>query len=84
MLHLLTDFSGDNVIAFANAAVENVASAIRPCLIIIHNKCKCWPSSHSSNRTGNLHEPMDVDVMTKKFLVLHEGGEEVIELWLQI
>lgn len=56
--------TGDNVIAFANAAVENVASAIRPCLVIIHNKC-------------NLHEPMDVDVMTKKFLVLHEGGEEV-------
>eukprot|EP01127_Copromyxa_protea_P015556 TRINITY_DN4488_c0_g1_i2.p1 TRINITY_DN4488_c0_g1~~TRINITY_DN4488_c0_g1_i2.p1 ORF type:complete len:1740 (+),score=308.01 TRINITY_DN4488_c0_g1_i2:97-5220(+) len=53
----------DNVIAFANAAVENVASAIRPCLVIIHNKC-------------NLHEPMDVDVLTKKFLVLHEGGEE--------
>eukprot|EP01126_Amoeba_proteus_P057678 TRINITY_DN7358_c0_g2_i4.p1 TRINITY_DN7358_c0_g2~~TRINITY_DN7358_c0_g2_i4.p1 ORF type:complete len:516 (-),score=107.89 TRINITY_DN7358_c0_g2_i4:760-2307(-) len=56
-----TDYR-DNVVAFANAAVENVASAIRPCLVIIHNKC-------------NLHEPMDVEVMTKKFLMLHEGEE---------
>jgi len=52
----------DTVIQFANAAVENVASAIRPCIIIVHNKC-------------NLHEPMDVDLMTKKFLNLHEGRE---------
>jgi hypothetical protein len=53
---------GDNVVSFANAAVENVASAIRPCLVIIHNK-------------SGPYEPMDPDVMTEKFLELH--GEEV-------
>lgn len=47
----------DNVVSFANAAVENVASAIRPCIIIVHNKC-------------NLYEPMDVEVMTKKILAI--------------
>jgi hypothetical protein len=57
----------DNVVSFANAAVENVASAIRPCIIIVHNKC-------------NLYEPMDVDVMTKKFLQLHENNDEVCEM----
>ncbi len=53
---------GDNVVSFANAAVENVASAIRPCLVIVHNK-------------SGSYEPMDPDVMTNMFLTLH--GEEV-------
>jgi len=52
----------DNVVAFANAAVENVASAIRPCLIIVHNKC-------------GPHEVMDVDKMTEKFISLHDSEE---------
>eukprot|EP01125_Pyxidicula_operculata_P010873 TRINITY_DN356_c4_g1_i1.p1 TRINITY_DN356_c4_g1~~TRINITY_DN356_c4_g1_i1.p1 ORF type:complete len:1793 (-),score=294.68 TRINITY_DN356_c4_g1_i1:47-4723(-) len=55
----------DNVVSFANAAVENVASAIRPCIIIVHNKC-------------NLHETMDVDIMTKKFLQLHEPEDNPV------
>eukprot|EP01129_Flabellula_baltica_P009859 TRINITY_DN40_c0_g3_i1.p1 TRINITY_DN40_c0_g3~~TRINITY_DN40_c0_g3_i1.p1 ORF type:complete len:1626 (-),score=289.42 TRINITY_DN40_c0_g3_i1:781-5658(-) len=55
----------DNVVNFAHAAVENVASAIRPCIIIVHNKC-------------NLHEPMDVEVMTEKFLQLHETDDNPI------
>src|SRR5262245_51046456 len=61
-LNVNSFFLGDNVVAFANAAVENVASAIRPCIIIVHNKC-------------NLHEPMDIDLMTQKFVQLHEAGD---------
>mgnify|MGYP005862006903 CR=1 FL=1 len=67
ILNIVSDYLviiilGDNVVNFAYAAVENVASAIRPCIIIVHNKC-------------NLHEPMDVEVMTEKFLQLHEPDD---------
>lgn len=59
----------DSVVSFANAAVENVASAIRPCLVIVHNKC-------------GPYEPMDPDEMTKLFLELHsEEGNTLLSLY---